>query len=78
MLCGSTLLCGVAGFYRVGLAFNLILLVIAALTALEYATGTDLGINRLTVGYKFDFEMPYPGRMAFGTSLCFIVSGAAF
>ena len=77
-LCGAVLLCGAKGFRRVALAFSSVLLVIAALTAFEHATGFNFGIDELLVGYKSDFQMAHPGRMAFGTALGFIFSGAAF
>ena len=78
VLCGIALLLEAVGLRRVALAVGLILMIIGALTATEYASGADLRIDRLLMDYYLDFPLPHPGRMALSTAICFICLGLTF
>ena len=48
---------------------------IGLLTLVQYATGTDLGIDNLVVSPEVTTKTTHPGRMAPNTALCFMLSG---
>jgi diguanylate cyclase (GGDEF)-like protein/PAS domain S-box-containing protein len=52
-------------------ALSIVVLAVAFATALEYATGVDLGIDRLLASDVARPGAPYPGRMALGSVIGF-------
>ena len=50
---------------------------VAGLTAAEYVTGWDFGIDQILFHDALDANTVYPGRMVPATVLCFMLSGAA-
>ncbi|HEY5275243.1 MAG TPA: PAS domain S-box protein, partial [Coriobacteriia bacterium] len=52
-------------------ALAIVVLAVAFATALEYATGVDLGIDRLLASDVARSGAPYPGRMALGAVIGF-------
>ena len=58
-------------------ALALVALAVAFATALEYATGVDLGIDRLLASDVARSGAPYPGRMALGAVIGFGAGGLA-
>ena len=77
-LCGVMLLLGAKGFRRAPLVIAVFVLLIGALTAIEYLTGVNFGIDQFFMSYYLDFPLPHPGRMALSTAICFMLSAAAF
>ena len=78
VLCGAALVLGAFGLRRIVLPVGVVIVSIGALTAAEYATGADFGIDRLLMNYYLDFQLPHPGRMALSTAICFICLGTSF
>ncbi|WP_449286812.1 EAL domain-containing protein [Marinobacter sp. PE14] len=54
------------------------LIVVSALTLLEYGTGWQLGIDNLVVMDSGTPPDSYPGRMSISTALCFSIIGIAW
>ena len=62
---------------RVEDALAIVVVGIAAATALEFATGADFGIDRLLVSDVAQPGAPYAGRMALGAVIGFEATGLA-
>jgi PAS domain S-box-containing protein len=62
---------------RLSQALALVVLLVASATALEYATGIDLGIDRLLATDVAQPGAPYPGRMAIGAVVALVADGFA-
>lgn len=62
---------------RLPQALALVVLLVASATALEYATGLDLGIDRLLATDVAQPGAPYPGRMALGAVIVLVADSFA-
>ncbi len=78
LMCGLTLLLGALRFRRAMMATGVVVLSLGILTFIEYVAGVSFGIDQLGMRYYLDDELPFPGRMALSTALCFTLAGAAF
>ncbi len=78
LFCGAALLVGALRFRLASFVLGALIFTMGVLTLIEYATGVSLGIDELAMPYYLDDELPFPGRMALSTALCFAFAGAAF
>jgi protein-histidine pros-kinase len=79
---GVSLWCGrpgtPPGWRRVGAGAATLVLLVTAITLVEYATGASVGVDRLLFGADPALAVqPYPGRMAPHTAAGLLLAGAA-
>ncbi len=73
---GGLALLGLTGFWpRIVGITGVIVLLIGALTLVEYIFGVDLHIDQLFMEHYIDLQTFNPGRMAPNTALCFSLTG---
>ena len=77
-LCGAALLLAATRFKSIALVPGTFLVMVGSLTAIQYLSGLDVGIDQLLMHYYAPFELQNPGRMALITAICFFLSGSTF
>ncbi|HEX2896713.1 MAG TPA: PAS domain-containing protein, partial [candidate division Zixibacteria bacterium] len=76
-LCGVGIIAHVFRSRLIPQICGISVLILAALTLIQYVFKVELGIDRLIIEPYISVRNPFPGRMAPNTSMGFIISGAA-
>ncbi len=73
VFCGLAFFSLMRGYTGQVFLWSVPVIVLAALTLLEYAAGIDLGIDQMFMQHYITLGTSHPGRMAPNTALCFLV-----